>query len=384
MFRLHGHFPHYFNKHLPLQLEELYLSSAIMDFANSAIMLFEPIYLWMLGYTLQQIMGFYLLLYAVYFFAAPLGGKFVARFGHERSIMISTLWLVAYVFALIEIKSTAWLYYIAPVLLAVQKSFYWPAYHFDFMRFSLKEERGKEYSGIWALSSLMFTLGPIAAAFTVKLFGFSTMFWSAIVLILLSSIPLFAFRAGPKREAFSYWKSLVLPFRRRYWRNTVGYLGLGSELVLLAVWPIFISLVFKDLFNVGLLVGLSAFITAVVTLLIGKWTDRSPRTRVLSFGTVGNVGVWLLRLLSRSAPVVFVLDVLGRITHNTTYVSTTALTYDPAHEDDYSWHGVYYEQGFAIAKSLTALTIIAFASSGDPFMVSFLVAALFSLFHLVL
>ena len=378
------HFPHYFRKHLPKQLEELYLTSAITDFSSAALAIFEPIYLWTLGYGIREIMVYYLVLYVVDFFLLPLGGKFVARFGHERSILISSLWMVGYYVALINIPNLSNLFYIAPLLFALQKAFYWPAYHVDFMRFSAKEERGAEYSGIAALSTMMYTLGPIAGGLIVKFFGFDALFIVGIVSILLSSIPLFVTKTPVKREVFSYWKSLVLPFRRRYQRTTVAYLSLGHELILMTVWPIFILLSFGDLFDVGLLVGLSALVTALATLAIGKWADRVPKGRVLRFGGLGNLAVWLLRMVSTVPPMVLVMEWIGRIFYNSSVVSMAAITYDRAHEDDYTWHGVLYEQGFAISKALMALAVFLFAVHVDPFVIAFALAALVSPLSLVL
>lgn len=381
--RLLPHFPHYFKTRLPLQIGELYLSSAIMDFASAAIALFEPIYLWTIGYRIQHIMVFYLILYLAYYVLVPLGGKFIARFGHERSILISTFWLVLYFVALMGIAHFSILFYFAPLFFALQKTFYWPAYHFDFLRFSEKHERGTEFSALWSITTVMYVLGPIIGGIVVKFFGFTPLFLGACVVILLSSMPLFATKTKAKPEAFSYWKSFVLPFRRRYWRNTVGYLALGEELVLMTIWPIFILLVFHDLFDVGLLVGASAFLTAIATLFVGKWTDKTAKHHVLNTGGIATAAAWLIRLFAQSAPGVFLLDTVSRISRNTTYVSMTTMTYDRAHEDDYSWHGVYYEQGFAIAKSLIAILIIGLAGIADPFQTAFVLSALVSLFYLV-
>ncbi|MBI4089994.1 MAG: MFS transporter [Candidatus Kerfeldbacteria bacterium] len=382
MIRQHLHFPHYFKIHLPVQLEELYLTAALMDFAGAAIALFEPIFLWTLGYGIRQIMMFYLLLYGVYFFVLPLGGKFVARYGPERSIMVSTVCLVGYFLALVGIQVYWWLFMVAPILFALQKTFYWPAYHFEFMRYSSKQERGREFSGIWAITTLMYVLGPVAGGFVVKFFGFTPLFVGAAAIILLSSLPLFATKNLPKPEAYSYWNSLRLPFRRRYLKSTFGYLGLGGELIGMTVWPIFIFLIYGDLFNLGLLVGAAALVTAVTTLVAGKWTDRTAKRRVLSISAISEAVTWLLRIFARFPPFVFVLDTLGRITHNSVFVSLTAMTYDRAHDDDYSWHGVYYEQGFALAKSLVAVLVITLSAAADPFNVAFLLAGLFSFMHL--
>ncbi|MFH0828890.1 MAG: MFS transporter [Candidatus Kerfeldbacteria bacterium] len=377
-FRLTWHFPHYFKKHLSVQLEELYLTSAITDFAVSALTLFEPIYLWSLGYRIRELMLYYCMLYVLYFFLVPLGGKFVARFGHERSILISTVWMVGYYAALMAIADVSAFFYIAPVFYALQKTFYWPAYHFDFIRFSVKEERATEYSGIAALSTIMYTIGPIAGGVITKFFGFNALFFTGIVAILLSSIPLFAITAPPKREEFSYWKSFILPFRKRYHRTTLAYLSLGNELILMTVWPVFMLLVLGDILDVGVLVGVSALFTAIITLIIGKWTDRTPKRNVLAVGGLGTMAIWMLRIVSRIPPLVLALEWLGRPFYNSAVVSMTSMTYDRAHEDDYSWHGVLYEQGYAIAKSLIALAVFFLASITDPFAAAFVLAALVS------
>lgn len=378
------HFPHYFKKHLPRQLEELYLTSAITDFSSAALAIFEPIYLWTLGYRVREIMVFYLVLYGVYYFLLPLGGKFVARFGHERSILISSVWMVGYYVSLINIPHVASLFYIAPLFFALQKAFYWPAYHFDFIRFSNREERGSEFSATAALSTMMYTLGPIAGGMIIKLFGFNALFMVGIVSILLSSVPLFASKTPVKREEFSYWKSFVLPFRKRYQRTTLAYVSLGNELILMTVWPVFILITFGDLFDVGLLVGLSALMTTLATLVIGKFTDRRPKQDIVRFGGIGNLAVWLLRIVSRIPALVLVMEWIGRIFYNSNVVGMTAITYDRAHDDDYSWHGVLYEQGFSIAKMLMAIAVIIVASHTDPFVAAFGLAALVSPLALVL
>lgn len=372
------HFPHYFRGKLNTQLRELYLTAALMDFASAAITLFEPIYLWTLGYRIPEIMVFYLLVYGSYFFLVPLGGKFLARFGPERSIMISTVWLVGYFAALVAIADNTTMFYIAPLLFALQKTFYWPAYHFDFIRWSQKTERAAEFSGLWTVTMVMYVLGPLVGGLIVKNFGFQPMFIGAAAIILLSSFPMFMKRVEGKVESFSYWKSLVLPFRRRYWRNTLGYLGFGEELLGMTVWSIFVFLIYGDLFEVGAFGGLAALFTSIVTLVVGKIADRHSKKRVLFVSSLIQGFVWLSRLVFRSPAGVFSADVGGRASHNSVFVSMTALTYDRAHEDDYSWHGVYYEQGFAIAKALMAIVVMIIATATDPFNIIFILGAIWS------
>ncbi|MBI2984249.1 MAG: MFS transporter [Candidatus Kerfeldbacteria bacterium] len=375
------HFPHYFKQKLSLPLEELYLTAAMMDFASAAITLFEPIYLWTLGYRIPQIMLFYFMVYGAYYFLLPLGGKFVARVGPQQSISLSTIWLVAYIAALVGIASNGALFFVAPLLFALQKTFYWPAYHFEFMRFSVRQERGSEFSGLWTVTTMMYVLGPIVAGVIIKFFGFPPLFIGAAVIILFSSAPLFHTPPAPKRETYSYWQSFLLPWRQRYRRSTAGYLGTGEELIGLTVWPIFILLIYGNVLSLGLLVGASALLTSIATLAAGKWADRSQKKRMLSTSSLIQAGLWLVRLFVRHPASAFAVDTAGRSIHNAVFVSQSAITYDRAHQDDYSWHGVYYEQGYALGKSLMAAVIMILASLIEPFQASFVMAALFSLFY---
>ena len=176
--------PHYFNRKLSKRLEELYFSVAILDFALAAVVLLEPIYLWQHGYGVTAIMLYYLVVYGLYFFLAPLGGKLVAEHGPERSIASSTVMLTGYYVSLLLLPMNPIWFWIAPVFFALQKMLYWPAYHADFVDNSDGGECGKEYSALWSLTTVVYVLGPLAGGVIVSLFGFSMLFYLVIGLIL--------------------------------------------------------------------------------------------------------------------------------------------------------------------------------------------------------
>jgi hypothetical protein len=136
--------PSFFPHHLTRQINELYFSVAIMDFAVAAVTLFEPIYLYTLGYSLKVILLFYIEVYVIYFIVLPFGAKFANRFGYEGSIAISTIFLIGYYLSLFAIKFNPLFLVIAPLFFSIQKSFYWTGYHADFARFSRKDERGRQ------------------------------------------------------------------------------------------------------------------------------------------------------------------------------------------------------------------------------------------------
>ena len=72
MFSLH--FPQYFTKKVRQEVGELFAHSAIANTALSMMALFEPIFLYaVLGFTVNQVLLFTALVYAVYIVCIPFG-----------------------------------------------------------------------------------------------------------------------------------------------------------------------------------------------------------------------------------------------------------------------------------------------------------------------
>ena len=181
---------HYFSKKVSRQLSELYASVAIMDFAISAIAIFEPIYLWTLGYSLQSIMLFYLAVYGLYFLIIPLGGKFVGQAGYEKTIFISTFFLTLFYFCLFLIPYHPVFLVLAVFMYAIQKTLYWPAYHGDFAEFSDRTSRGRQAASMETITMFVYVLGPFVGGFILKFFSFNVLFLVVSLLFLASNLPL--------------------------------------------------------------------------------------------------------------------------------------------------------------------------------------------------
>src|SRR3989338_3900147 len=81
----------FFPSHMPRKLKEFYLAMAILNFALAAAMLFEPVYLYTLGFPLWKIMFFYFGVYVLYFITMPLGGKVAKQKGFAHSMIYGSL-----------------------------------------------------------------------------------------------------------------------------------------------------------------------------------------------------------------------------------------------------------------------------------------------------
>lgn len=374
-----------FRPSLSRELKELYFAVGIQDLALAAILLFEPIYLYERGFSLQHILAYYIVCYSLYFIIIPFGGIFVAKRGPARGIMVSTFFLIGYYATFILIPSYRGLFWVAPVILALQKMFYWPAYHTDFIQTSDQGQRGEEFSGLWSLETAVYVIGPAIGGAIIKFFGFPTLFISVMAVILAANIPLLMQKIDHRPQSFSYWDSFCLPFRKIHIRSALAYMAVGEQLILLVIWPIFISITYHDFFSIGGIVALATLITAVYTIFIGRILDRGKWRQTLRWGGLLNIVVWATRPLIRSVTGVFLSDTAGRISQNTLYVTMTDVTYERAlREPNLIERAMFFEQGLSLGKVVIAALIIIIAQWVPPFTAAFLLAGAMSGLYLLL
>ena len=392
--KLRANLPHYFSKHPSRELRDLYISVGMMDFALASIIIFEPIYLYTLGYTIQHIMLFYAAIYGLYILLIPFGGKIAARFGFDHSIFYSNFFIVGYYLCLFVLDILPFLIFIAPVFLAIQKSLYWPAYHADFILFSQDKQRGRELSGVEVLSSIVYIIGPFFAGVVLEIFNFHVLFIIISILLIISAIPLLSIKEIHDRHHFSYFKTFKNLLIKKHLRNFFAHLGFGEELIVLTIWPIFIYIMIKDYLEIGSIIALTTFLTTIVVLYIGRTCDKINKKKLLNIGTFFYSIVWFLRLsaisfwriLGRSAAFVFSIDTASRVSKETLFIPLVSITYDNAKKENPLAYVVFFEQALAIGKFLTGILIysLIFLMPDRIFTIAFIVGGLVSLLYLFL
>ena len=121
---LNFHLPNYFSKSVREEIGELYAHSAIANMASSMMLLFEPIFLYaVLGFSINQVLLFTAIVYAVYIVMIPLGGKAASQFGYKHAIALSVPFQLVYWMMLIVSQDNSGLAYLAAVFYGLSKTF---------------------------------------------------------------------------------------------------------------------------------------------------------------------------------------------------------------------------------------------------------------------
>lgn len=380
--------------HMKRQVKELFIATTMVNLALAMVQIFEPIYLYSIGYTLQDIMFFYLITYVLYIIIIPLGGKFAKLKGYELGIFIGSALFIAYYVGLFFIDQIPWLFYVVPVILAFQKAFYWPAYHADFASFADDTEEGKQISSMTIAASLVFILGPALAGFIIANWGYGALFTFASILFLTSNIPTMITKEKFEPHDFSYRGAFKRLFSKENRKDFLAYTGFGEELIVLVVWPVYISIIIASAFDLGLVIALATFITTALTLYIGRLSDTANKRKILGIGSAFYSLAWFLRIFINSTLGVFFVDTMSRLGKNTIAVPLTAITYEKAKDSGLSDGKkvmdriLFFEMGLVIGK-LAAIIMIYLALFFIPdqamaFQMTFVLAGAMSLLYMLL
>lgn len=371
--------PGYLSHHLSREIKELYWAKSISDLAMAAVMLFEPVFLYTLGYSLSQVIWFFFAVYLVYLFIMPLGAKLASYKGYEHSIFYSSFFMILYWALLFGIEFYPILIFFAPVALALQKALYWPAFHADMSRFSSADQRGRENSGMYALMSLIFIVGPLLGGFIALKFGFIWLFIIVASLMLVSNIPLFTtleqFVIKPYKFADTW------DMYKKFPKQMVGYWGFGEELTQLVIWPIFIYITIPDYFRLGAIISISTMVSTLVMLYVGILTDQRNKQVLIRYFSVLTGLSWVIRPFFPSVRGVLSTNTLGTISKNSLIVPLTSMTYDRANETHIMPYAVFFEQNLVIGKLLIMAVILLMLAFHLSFFYIFLLSGIFSLLY---
>ncbi|HTL39811.1 MAG TPA: MFS transporter [Methylomirabilota bacterium] len=374
--------PHYFSHRINQEVKEIYWNAMVVNLALSITTLFEPIFLYRLGYSLSGILHFYALVYLGYAILVFLAAKITSRIGYKHSILVSNIFYVLYWVLLYQIKFHPILFFIAPFFFSLQKSFFWPPYHADIALNAKDDQRGREVGLLFSLIQMVSVAGPLVGGFIAAFLGFKELFILSSVLMLASVYPLFRSAEIYPKHNFRFRNFLLVI--RKFPVNFFAYWGYAEDLMLMSLWPVYIFLVVPELLGVGFLITVASAIAIMIMLYIGRVIDQRKWGKFLQISSVFYGLTWFCRQFGSGFGQVFFFDSLTRTGKAMINVPMTALSYKLAGisgADQAIAYTVFYEFSLSIGKILTALLgIWILDTTGNIFYV-FIVAGIFTMFY---
>ncbi len=377
------HLPHYFATKVRSEIEHLYASTAIGNLAQAMITLFEPIFLYhVVGLSVTQVLLFMAVVYAFYIVFIPWGAKIASQHGYAHSIFYSIPLQILFWLALVGSQYSEWLLYLAPILFALQKTLFWPAWHATLARFADGRQVAREFSFMYAIMSLMQILGPLMGGFLATFLGSNAIFIIGSIIYACSAVPLLWTSEVFSTNSYRYKDTWELI--KQYPARFIGYLGFGEELIVLTAWPIFLYILIQNYQDTGTLVTIATLAATGLALLTGMYSDGHSKRRILRIGNVHYLLSWLARVPVVTGLGALFADGFSRAAKSMVFVPLSAITYERAETTSILPYVVGFEQVLSLGKFLAAVIgAIAFALTGS-FIVLFIIAAVFTLFYFLI
>ena len=348
----------FFPEHMNQQMREFFVSSAIFDFGAGMAAIFEPIYLWSIGWRLPSIIVFYMAAYALYFLIAPLGASFARSRGYEHSIALSTPFLVLYFLALFNIPRGNIFAIIAVVSFGVFRMFYWPGARSIMANYSTDDESGRTLSGLNALSVGAAVLGPVLGGLIVQQFGFAVLFLIVSAIILLSNVPMLMTPEKFLPHTLNYADAYKRMLRPEFRKSIIAHFGYGEEFISDFIWPIFVVIVIPSYAVMGAAYAVAGIFTLVAIIFIGRITDEHHRHPILRSGTLLTSFSWVLRVFAASPISVLFAQSFYRVTRLAVTTPLMSIAGEKARAHSTTKSSLIYEMSITVGKILTAAAAV--------------------------
>jgi len=374
-----------FNIPLNRELNELYISRAIIGIALSLISLFIPIYFYQIGFSIGKIIFFFFLIALYFFILILLTPKIISKFGIKHSILFSTPPVIIYYLGLNYIKNYPILFFILPFFIALSESLLWVAYDIYFLKFSKKEIRGSQLSLSYIISILTSIIGPFLGALLIIKFGYNLTYIIGAGLAFFSIIPLFLSKEFKRKLNFNYKDLFKYLLNKKNINLNLSFIGYSIEnQIEVILWPIFIFIILKGVLEVGSIVSLTTLISIIIVRVMGKLTDIKNKKYLIRIGMILTFISWFLRTIVNTKLKIFIVDTFKKYSYNTLLIPWVTYTYDIAKKRNYFKYFVARELVFKGTRLLVLpLIILIFYlfSVKTSFILTFIIAGLVTLLY---
>lgn len=388
----HHHFHHLLRKIFKnRELLEIDISVLIRTLALSLIGIFTPIYLYQeIGLGLKGVISYYLVWTLFLGLFYPFYAKLGSKIGYKKLFCLSIPFYLAHISVLYYLFQNPKLYWLAAALAGIATAFYDLGFNSDFARSSDKKNRASEVSKWYSLALFGTILGPLISGIIIAgeffipglgnvvmpFSGFNIVFLLAATLMAISAIPLLFSKDFYDKAEFSY----KYIFKKEHLKDFIGFIGIGVEYAMNGIfWPIFVFLVLGSYFSLGIITTFVGIFVIIITLIIGKLSDKYHKAGFIKAGTLIHSLTWFFRYWARSFSAVSGIGVVSNVAYVGLDIPMSAIYYDHANKTNRIEYLIMQEMGICLGR----LLIIGLMALTGSYLVGFVATGFAGFAHLL-
>ncbi len=287
------------------EIKLFYLSFSIFQFANSIVQIFIPLYFYNKGFSLYSILMFFAVTQIGRLIFLPIAARLSSSYGAKRIMSASFVLSIVYYVFLGKVESVSGIFYVSAFIFGSVQALEWLPFLVHLSKMSPNENKGKIYSKLNIYTTIANALGPLLGGFIISLYGFHSVFYVVIALILPA---IYFLLKTPEISKIRKIKFSLISVRKIY-PDMIANGGFNFQTYLgNTIWPIFIFVILPQYNTIGFIQTASLFMSLVALHSIGKLTDRTRRKKVLLLGSVLNSSASFLRIFANSFLSIFMLN----------------------------------------------------------------------------
>lgn len=363
------------------ELAEIYTSMTLRSLGFSLIGIFVPIYLYLNGVSLPDIMFFFVVFFISRIPISYVIAFVIGRIGPKHTIALSTIVFILFLYMLLSRQTLEWPLWLLAFMYSLSNGSFFVAYHTDFSKIKDRRNGGQELGWLMIFERIGGALGPLVGGLLASYISPELTIVVAIVILVVSLWPLFMTKEPVRLHQHVTFKGF--PYRKQLY-NFVSLSGLHIDRFASNVfWPLYIAIA---VFTAGTYAKLG-FITAFAMLIslfsahmFGKFIDSRRGLSLMHFGIVMNAITHMLRPIATSPGAAIAISTLNEPETLAFSMPLYKGLYDEA--DSLPGYRIVYfaliEIFTSIAKALFCLAIWALSFRYDPLRIlggSFIVVA---------
>lgn len=318
-------------------IRAIFWGNTIRQFSASAVGLFVPVYVYLLGTEaggsfvggLRTLILFLFLTRLSVLFSSLFVEHLVDRIGFRWTLLTSSAFLFCKFIFLTMAQGRMEFLWIAGLTSGLVTASFWISRHALFGEDQEFERVGTSLGSVVVLTELATAAGPILGGFIAAWFGFATLFHFGLLLALASSVPYF-FMQHHRRHHPDGIRGLIAKFKDpanlplvfswfgRSWDNELH----------LNFWPLFVFLTLAGVEKVGELSSAVAVVSIISAMLAGRVFDRTKsKARLFLAGAGMTALLWPAKAFVRSFGSFFLVDSMQKSSYSFYWIPFLSQTY---------------------------------------------------------
>lgn len=296
---------HFYNRHRLYRLSRHpdlhYFELAIWlhTLARSLISVFVPILLLESGYSLSEVIIFYLLFNAIDIPLNFVVERVMRKIGARKVMILGTIATIAFFGLLGALPPDNWpLLWLLALLAAVYDTLFWISHVYLFIEVNREGvDSGKTVGALEGIRQLANISGPLVGAAILIIFGKGLLAIASVCIFAISIIPLFKMRHVrdlPNEKRLTLSEFFSTPQERKNYL-TLALWSIHDEVDGI-IWPLFIFTIFGTIGSVAAVPVIVSISTIFFSYLAGKLTKQYG-TRMVIVGSLIIACIWILRII---------------------------------------------------------------------------------------